>query len=143
MKKNQKEKGFTLIELLLVIAIIGILAAVLFVGLSSQRDRARVTAFKEQMRSFVPAATICRDAGGTISATPDANVCSEDTAGTGKAPHIKECNGSSDDVTVTVTNGNTDEWKLTATCTRSDGEVCDASCDVNGCVFGTTGNGCN
>jgi len=41
------KKGFTLVELLLVIAIIGILAAVLFVGLGNQRERARVTTFKE------------------------------------------------------------------------------------------------
>ncbi len=83
MKNQKKEKGFTLIELLLVIAIIGILAAVLFVGLGSQRDRARIAAFKEQMRSFVPAGTICRDSDGTIAnpLRPSEPVCNPDVAG--------------------------------------------------------------
>jgi len=140
MKKNQKEKGFTLIELLLVIAIIGILAAVLFVGLGNQRDRARIAAFKEQMRSFVPAGTICRDSDGTIAASLTASqpVCAPDVAGT--APTINDCDGSGNTVTPTTANGSADNWTITATCNRADGTNCAASCDVNGCSF--TGN-CN
>jgi prepilin-type N-terminal cleavage/methylation domain-containing protein len=37
------KKGFTLIELLLVMAIIGILAGIIMVGMSSSRKRAKVT----------------------------------------------------------------------------------------------------
>ncbi len=44
--KNKKNnlRGFTLVELLLVMAIIGILAGVIMIGMSTSRKRAKVTA---------------------------------------------------------------------------------------------------
>ena len=141
MKKRKNQKGFTLVELLLVIAIIGILAAVLFVGLGNQRERARVTTFKENLRGLVSTFTACTDGGGTIgdgAADATVPVCSADnTAGipqTSVIPEIQECNGSGT-ISITATTDAGDLWGITASCTRGDATTCDAVCNADGCEF--------
>ena len=70
MKKTKK--GFTLIELLIVIAIIGILASVVLVSLSSARTKATVANFKSQVSSMQAGTIIaCDGAPGATIANAD------------------------------------------------------------------------
>ncbi|MCD6528409.1 prepilin-type N-terminal cleavage/methylation domain-containing protein [bacterium] len=70
---SKKNKGFTLIELLIVIAIIGILAAIVLVsvrGVTKKAKDARITADVTQVRSQ---ATIIYDDNGSYASTCNAS----------------------------------------------------------------------
>ncbi len=129
-------QGFTLVELLLVMAIIGILAGVIFMAISPARKRARVTNFKEQVNSINTAATLCVDGGGTIvAAAPGGDMCSSD--GNQTVPTIKSCeNGANVTNSIAVTNGSDESYSITLYCDNGgSGTDCHGTCNVDGCTF--------
>lgn len=79
--KNKNNQAFTLIELLLVMTIIGILAAVIFVAIGNQRQKARVSAALQTAGSVVAIGHECYFRLGNIigpnhATKPTVDICS-------------------------------------------------------------------
>lgn len=128
-KHSKFSPGFTLVEILVVLAIIAILASIVFVSLGNQRQRARVMAAVAAVKSAMTPAMTCATLGGTVAAP---------AAGGGNAL----CSGS-DEIPATilwpVLSNDCHYCPLSGNRVEFNCEVCGSGSDGNSfCNFTTT-----
>ncbi|SIQ95304.1 type IV pilus assembly protein PilA [Shewanella morhuae] len=70
MNLSKKAQGFTLIELMIVVAIIGILAAIALPAYQNYTKNSRFSEVTTAVGALRTAVTVCAQAGGTACATP-------------------------------------------------------------------------
>ncbi len=123
LNSTKNEKGFTLIELLIVIAIIGILAAIAIPQFNQYKARAHDTAAQSDLHNiYLACKAYWTDEGS-------AKVCSQDVA-EGELYGFK----NSKDVTISISPG--DEVSFAATASHVSGAK-NFTMDASGTITGT------
>jgi prepilin-type N-terminal cleavage/methylation domain-containing protein len=133
------QKGFTMVEILITLAIIGVLAGVIFVAIGNQRQKARISAVMSTAKSSLGFVQVCKFKGWDLqepspldgSASDDV-ICSGSTSGDDSLEEwaeitIEDCEYS--DITP-------DSWDYAIDCTGAGiGKVkcsaSDGSCEWN------------
>ncbi|MGB0894118.1 MAG: pilin [Parashewanella sp.] len=106
IKPLQSAKGFTLIELMIVVAIIGILAAVALPAYNNYTDKARYTEVVQAASAYKTAIEVCAQVEGTLvpaSCGPgQGGVPANKTTASGAVTSVTVSGGTATAVTVTV-----------------------------------------
>lgn len=87
--RNNK-RGFTLIELLVVIAMIGVIAGIALVSLSSVRDKARTSRVKTEMKTLVNAFTLAQGGRPGTMLQVTGSSCSDCSCRIGGLPGVSD-----------------------------------------------------